>query len=193
MFLLIDNYDSFTYNLYHYLKEIGVDVEVHRHDKITVEDCLSDKYTGIVISPGPCTPNEAGICLDLIAAGFSKKPILGVCLGHQSIAQVFGAQIVKGEKPMHAKISCIQHTKESALYKDIPEKFMVTRYHSLVVKPSTLPSCLKVTAVSEDHVIQSLEHIEFPVYGVQYHPESIASEYGHALLQNFVEIAKGNS
>ncbi len=193
MFLLIDNYDSFTYNLYHYLKEIGVEVEVHRNDQISVEQCLSPKYTGIVISPGPCTPNDAGICLDLIAKSFDKKPILGVCLGHQSIAQVFGAQIVKGEKPMHAKISTIQHTQESRLYDKIPPKLMVTRYHSLVVHPPSLPSCLKVTAVSEDAVIQSIEHIEFPVFGVQYHPESIASEYGHRILENFVEIVKDAS
>jgi anthranilate synthase component II len=190
MILLIDNYDSFTYNLYHYLLEIGAEVEVVRNDVISVDEIAKKKLEGIVISPGPCTPNEAGICLELVTRLQGKVPMFGVCLGHQSIAQSFGAEIIRGDKPMHAKISMIHH-ENTRLFSDIPKSFKATRYHSLIVKRDTLPDCFSVTAVSDDGVIQAIEHKHLPLFGVQFHPESIASEYGHELLSNFLNICKG--
>lgn len=190
MILLIDNYDSFTYNLYHYLLEIGAKVEVHRNDSITVQDIKQRTFDGIVLSPGPCTPNEAGICLELVKQLGSTTPILGVCLGHQTIGQVYGGKVIKGDKPMHAKVTTITHLGNSLLFKDIPTQFKATRYHSLIVERTTLPDCLKITATSDDGVIQALEHVTHPVFGVQFHPESITSEHGHQLLQNFVTITQ---
>ncbi len=190
MFLLIDNYDSFTYNLYHYLLEIGVNVEVYRNDAISLNEIKNKSYKGIIISPGPCTPDEAGICLNVIKNLHEITPIFGVCLGHQSIGQAFGARVIRGEKPMHAKISKIQNLENSLIFKNVPKFFEATRYHSLIVEKNTLPDCLKITATSDDGVIQAMEHIKYPVFGVQFHPESITSEYGHKILENFVNIAK---
>lgn len=190
MLVLIDNYDSFTYNLSHYVKEAGGDVEVYRNDMITADEVLALKPQAILLSPGPCSPNEAGICVELVTkAAEYKIPLMGVCLGHQSIGQAFGGQVVRGEKPMHAKISDIHH-EVSPLFKDIPATFKATRYHSLVVERQTLPDCFMVTATSDDGVIQAMEHKELPLYGVQFHPESIASEYGHKMLENFIAISK---
>lgn len=189
MLLLIDNYDSFTYNLYHYFQEIGATIKVVRNDAITIPEIRTSNYEGIILSPGPCSPTEAGICLDVIIQLGGQIPIFGVCLGHQAIGQAFGGEVVRGPKPMHAKITLIHHT-ESRLFKGIPESFKATRYHSLVVKKETLPSVLKVTATSDDGIIQALEHTSLPIYGVQFHPESITSEYGHDILRNFYQICK---
>jgi anthranilate synthase component 2 len=191
MLVLIDNYDSFTYNLVHYLGELGARCEVFRNDKITVEGVLKLKPKGIVLSPGPCTPNEAGICLDLIAAAGPTIPLLGVCLGHQAIGQAYGGTVIRAPKPMHGKLSKIA-TKAEGLFRGLPKRFEVTRYHSLVVARDGLPNCLKITAetsAAEGSLIMGLQHTTHPVHGVQFHPESIASEYGHALLANFLEIA----
>lgn len=192
MFVLIDNYDSFTYNLYHYLVEVGAEVSVFRNDQITIKEIADLSPEGIILSPGPCTPNEAGICLDVIEAFKEKFPIFGVCLGHQSIAQALGATIIRGPKPMHAKITPIVH-QTSDLFADIPPSFMATRYHSLVVDPDSINTDIKVTALSNDGVIQAIEHPSLPLYGVQFHPESIASEHGHTLLKNFVTIARNQA
>tara|TARA_R110002073_G_scaffold172759_1_gene329986 strand:+ start:1111 stop:1695 length:585 start_codon:yes stop_codon:yes gene_type:complete len=185
MFVLIDNYDSFTFNLWHYLGELGAEVTVHRNDVVTPEDILALKPQGIVISPGPCDPDKAGICLDLIAAAAGKVPILGVCLGHQCIGQVFGAKVVLAPKPMHGKVSTITHDG-TGVFTGIDSPFTATRYHSLTIDPATVPDCLRVTARSEDDVIQGIAHRDMPIYGVQFHPESIASENGHTLLRNFI-------
>jgi anthranilate synthase component II len=189
MVLLIDNYDSFTYNLVHYLGELGANCEVHRNDKITTADVIKKKPKAIVLSPGPCTPNEAGICLDLIAkAGEKQIPLLGVCLGHQSIGQVYGGKVIRAPLPMHGKLSTISHTDKS-VFKGLPKQFQVTRYHSLIVERATLPSALEITAETADGIIMGLAHKTIPAHGVQFHPESIASEQGHALLANFLELA----
>ena len=188
MLVLIDNYDSFTYNLVHFLGELGAACEVHRNDKISVADVIARRPKGIVLSPGPCTPNEAGICLDLVAKAGADIPILGVCLGHQAVGQVYGGKVVRAPAPMHGKLSKIAN-KGKGVFKGLPKKFEVTRYHSLVVARAGLPSCLTVTAETGDGVIMGLQHKTHPVYGVQFHPESIASEHGHALLANFLEIA----
>ncbi|MCJ9428768.1 anthranilate synthase component II [Kordiimonas marina] len=190
MYILIDNYDSFTYNLYHYLVELGADVEVWRNDQISVAEVAAKKPTGIIISPGPCTPNEAGICLELIDAVKGDIPLFGVCLGHQSIGQVFGGEVVRAPYVMHGKTSLISHTGTS-VFKGIPSPYLGTRYHSLVVKRDTLPDCLEITAETEDGLIMGLAHKEYSLHGVQFHPESIASEHGHKLLQNFLDIAEG--
>lgn len=187
MFILIDNYDSFTYNLYHYFRELGVDVVVHRNDKITAEEILALNPQGIILSPGPCTPNEAGICLDLIDKAKSTIPIFGVCLGHQSIGQAFGGDVIRAEKVMHGKISPVSHNN-TGIFKGLPSPFAATRYHSLIVDRDTLPDCLEVTAETEDGIIMGLQHREFNIHGVQFHPESIASEHGHALLKNFIDM-----
>ncbi|WP_262695124.1 anthranilate synthase component II [Kordiimonas aquimaris] len=192
MYILIDNYDSFTYNLYHYLVELGVDVAVYRNDQISVEDVIAKKPKGIVISPGPCTPNEAGICLDLVRALKDTIPILGVCLGHQTIAQVFGASVVKAPYVMHGKTSDIFHSEES-IFANLPSPYVATRYHSLTVDPETIPECLKVTAQTDDGIIMGLSHKEYPLHGVQFHPESIASEHGHDLIRNFIEFCEKES
>ena len=190
--LLIDNYDSFTYNLYHYLMEIGAEVVVARNDAITISVIQSMNPDAIILSPGPCTPNEAGICLELVRELYSSFPIFGVCLGHQSIAQHFGANIIRGDKPMHAQVTPVHHTGH-ALFDRIPKSFKATRYHSLIVDKTTLPAELTAIAQSDDAVIQAIAHTQFPVFGVQFHPESIASEYGHQLLQNFLKIAADKS
>ena len=187
MFVLIDNYDSFTYNLFHYFRELGVEVAVHRNDQITSDGVLALKPQGIILSPGPCTPSEAGICLDLIGKAKTTVPMFGVCLGHQSIGQAFGGNVVRAEKVMHGKISPISHGN-TGIFKDIPNPFTATRYHSLIVERATLPDCLEVTAKTEDGIIMGLQHREFNIHGVQFHPESIASEHGHTLLNNFIKM-----
>ncbi len=189
MFLLLDNYDSFTYNLRHYLGELGAEVEVRRNDAISADEALVLGAEGIVISPGPCDPDRAGICLDVVEKAAGKLSLLGVCLGHQCIGQAFGAKVVLAPKPMHGKVSEITHTGEGVLA-GIPSPFKATRYHSLTLERDSLPDCLKITAESDDGVIQGISHNEFPIHGVQFHPESIASEHGHQLIQNFLDIAK---
>jgi anthranilate synthase component 2 len=188
MLLLIDNYDSFTYNLVHYLGELGARSTVYRNDKISVDDVLAMAPKAIVLSPGPCTPNEAGICLDLIRAAGATIPLLGVCLGHQAIGQAYGGKVVRAPEPMHGKLSNIR-TESRGLFRNLPTRFEVTRYHSLVVERASLPGDLLVTAETDDGVIMGLEHASHPVHGVQFHPESIASEHGHAILANFLEAA----
>lgn len=188
MIILIDNYDSFTYNLVHYLGELGAVVAVHRNDKITVRGVLELKPKAIVLSPGPCTPKEAGICLDLIGAAGATVPLLGVCLGHQAIGDHYGGVVKRAPTPMHGKLSTIRATGRG-LFKGTPKTFEVTRYHSLIVDRATLPSCLKITAETTDGLIMGLQHETYPVHGVQFHPESIASEHGHALLANFLTLA----
>ncbi len=188
MLLLIDNYDSFTYNLFHYLGQLGAEVTVKRNDEITSAEALALRPDAIVLSPGPCTPNEAGICLDLIAKANGSVPILGVCLGHQSIGQVYGGKIVRAPLPMHGKLSRIHHTGKS-VFRGLNNDFLATRYHSLTIAPESMPADLEVTARSEDGVIMGVMHKSHPVHGVQFHPESIASENGHALLQNFLRMA----
>jgi anthranilate synthase component 2 len=188
MLLLIDNYDSFTYNLVHYLGELGGVCEVHRNDQITVAEVMARQPKAIVLSPGPCTPNEAGICLDLIKAAGATIPLLGVCLGHQAIGQAYGGKVIRAPQPMHGKLSTIRHTGEG-LFAGTPDRFQITRYHSLIVERSSLPDCLRVTAETSDGLIMGLAHKSHPVHGVQFHPESIASEHGHDLLANFLRLA----
>ena len=187
MFLLIDNYDSFTYNLFHYLGEIGVEVAVRRNDALSVADALAMRPEAIVISPGPCDPDRAGICLELIRQAAGRVPILGVCLGHQSIGQAFGGRVVRAPRPMHGKTSAVTHSGTD-IFAGLPSPFIANRYHSLMVAREGLPECLVVTAESEDGVVQGIAHRELPLYGVQFHPESIATEHGHALLRNFLAI-----
>jgi anthranilate synthase component 2 len=187
--LLIDNYDSFTYNLFHYLGQLGAEVTVKRNDELTAAGALAMRPEAIVLSPGPCTPNEAGICLDLIKQNAGRVPMLGVCLGHQAIGQVYGGTIVRAPEPMHGKLSTIHHTGKS-VFRGLNNDFQATRYHSLTIAPESMPSVLEVTATSEDGVIQGVMHKTLPIHGVQFHPESIASENGHALLQNFLKLAK---
>ena len=186
MFILIDNYDSFTYNLFHYLGELGARLEVHRNDKISVDEVMAKHPQGIILSPGPCTPDTAGICLDLIQRAAAKVPILGVCLGHQAIGQVYGGAVVRAPKPMHGKLSKVHHTGQG-VFRDVPNDFNATRYHSLTIDPPSFPSELDITAESEDGVIQGLQHKTLPLFGVQFHPESIASEHGHKILANFLQ------
>jgi len=188
MLILIDNYDSFTYNLVHFLGELGANSEVIRNDKITAEEVLKKKPKAIVLSPGPCTPNEAGVCLDLIAKAGAKIPLLGVCLGHQAIGQAYGGKVIRAPEPMHGKLSTITHT-DKGVFRGLPAKIEVTRYHSLIVERKSLPDCLEVNAETSDGIIMGLMHKTHPVHGVQFHPESIASEQGHALLANFLELA----
>ena len=189
MLLLIDNYDSFTYNLFHYLGELGAEVKVVRNDEISAAEALGMKPEGIVLSPGPCTPNEAGICLEVIEQAAGKMPILGVCLGHQAIGQVYGGRVVRAPEPMHGKLSRVHHNGRS-VFRGLNNDFLATRYHSLTIDPPSMPASLDVTATSEDGVIQGVMHKSHPVHGVQFHPESIASENGHALLNNFLQIAR---
>ena len=188
MIVLIDNYDSFTFNLFHYLGGLGADVAVHRNDKIAVGDVLAAEPEAIVLSPGPCTPNEAGICLDLIGQASPQIPILGVCLGHQAIGQAFGGEVVRAPVPVHGKLSEMRHQGES-VFRGINGPFKATRYHSLVVERGSLPNMLSVTAETDDGLIMGLSHKTRPVHGVQFHPESIASEHGHLMLKNFLELA----
>ena len=187
--LLIDNYDSFTYNLFHYLGELGAEVRVVRNDEISAAEALALKPEGIVLSPGPCTPNEAGICLEVIEQAGGSMPILGVCLGHQAIGQVYGGAVVRAPEPMHGKLSRVHHTGKS-VFRGLNNDFLATRYHSLTIDPPSMPPVLEVTATSDDGVIQGVMHKTHPVHGVQFHPESIASENGHALLGNFLSIAR---
>lgn len=188
MLLLIDNYDSFTYNLYHFLGDLGVEVEVVRNDTLSVADAMAKGAEALMISPGPCDPDRAGICLDLINAATGKLPIFGVCLGHQSIGQAFGGKIVRAPELMHGKVSNIEHDGKG-VFNGLPNPLGVTRYHSLTIEPSSLPECLEVTARTTDGVIMGVQHKELPIYGVQFHPESIASEKGHELLANFLDLA----
>ena len=188
MLILIDNYDSFTYNLVHFLGELGAESVVIRNDKVTAEEVIAQKPKAIVLSPGPCTPNEAGVCLDLIAKAGATIPLMGVCLGHQSIGQAYGGKVIRAPVPMHGKLSTIRHTGKG-IFKGLPQDFEITRYHSLIVERETLPDCLEITAETDDGLIMGLQHTSHPVHGVQFHPESIASEYGHALLANFLELA----
>ncbi len=187
MLLLIDNYDSFTYNLYHFLGELGTEVVVRRNDELTPAEALGMQIDGIVLSPGPCTPNEAGICLDVIREAKGRMPILGVCLGHQSIGQAYGGRIVRAPEPLHGKLSRVHHTGKS-VFRGLNNNFLATRYHSLTIAPESMPEVLEVTAKADDGVIMGVMHKSHPVHGVQFHPESIASEQGHALLKNFLDI-----
>jgi anthranilate synthase component II len=185
---LIDNYDSFTFNLVHYLGEQGADVIVWRNDEISVEETLAQRPDAIVLSPGPCTPNEAGICLDLVRAASETTPLLGVCLGHQAIGQAYGGEVVRAPSPMHGKVSRISHNAKG-LFRGLNGPFQATRYHSLVIERSTAPTELEVSAESDDGLIMAVAHRDRPVYGVQFHPESIASEHGRTLLRNFLDLA----
>jgi len=188
MIVLIDNYDSFTFNLVHYLGELGADVDVRRNDKVTTAAVMAASPDAIVLSPGPCTPKEAGICLDLIAQAAPTIPILGVCLGHQAIGDAFGGKVVRAPAPVHGKLSDIGHGGRG-LFRGINGPFKATRYHSLVVERASLPAELDVTAETDDGLVMGLSHRRLPVHGVQFHPESIASDHGHLLLKNFLDIA----
>jgi anthranilate synthase component 2 len=188
MIILIDNYDSFTFNLVHYLGGLGADVVVHRNDKIAADAVVAADPDAIVLSPGPCTPNEAGICLDLIAKASATIPLLGVCLGHQAIGQAFGGDVVRAPVPVHGKLSEVSHGGQG-LFRGINGPFKATRYHSLVVDRKTMPADLAVTAETDDRLVMGLAHTKLPVHGVQFHPESIASEHGHLMLGNFLALA----
>lgn len=188
MILLIDNYDSFTWNLVHYFGQLGAEVEVFRNDELSVSDVQAKGPKAVVLSPGPCDPDRAGICLELVSRLGPTLPILGVCLGHQTIGQVYGGRVVRAGAPMHGKVSVIRNFGTS-VFKGLPEKFEATRYHSLVVDRANLPNSLTITAETEDGTIMGLCHREHPVHGVQFHPESIATEHGHALLKNFLNLA----
>ncbi len=190
MLLLIDNYDSFTFNLYHFLGDLGVEPVVRRNDALTVQDVFAMRPDAVVLSPGPCTPNEAGICLPLIAAAAEAKlPLLGVCLGHQAIGQAFGGEVIRAPEPVHGKVWEVQH-QGADLFAGLPSPLRATRYHSLVVKRGTLPESLAITAETADGLIMGLAHRDLPIHGVQFHPESIASEHGHAILKNFLAQAR---
>jgi anthranilate synthase component 2 len=188
MILVIDNYDSFTYNLVHYLNELGAETRVHRNDQISVRDALGARPEAILLSPGPCTPNEAGICLELIGTAPETMPILGVCLGHQAIGQAFGGEVVRAQALMHGKTSPIHHTG-AGVFAGLKNPFTATRYHSLSVLKGNLPDVLEVTAWTDDGEIMGFRHRTRPVHGVQFHPESIATECGHELLANFLDLA----
>jgi anthranilate synthase component 2 len=189
LLLLIDNYDSFTYNLFHYLAELGADVVVKRNDELTAAEALGLKPEGIVLSPGPCTPNEAGICLEIIEKADGVMPILGVCLGHQAIGQSYGGHVVRAGVPMHGKVSRIHHNGKG-IFRGLNNDFEATRYHSLTIERDSMPAALEITATTADGTIMGVMHKTHPVHGVQFHPESIASENGHALLQNFLTLAR---
>src|SRR5262245_10850725 len=188
MIVLIDNYDSFTFNLFHYLGELGANVAVHRNDKIAPADVIATDPDAIVLSPGPCTPDDAGICLDLIKNASATIPIFGVCLGHQAIGQAFGGAVVRAPVPVHGKLSLIKH-QGAGVFRGINASFQATRYHSLVVERASLPADLKVVADTDDRLIMGIAHERLPVHGVQFHPESIASEHGRVILRNFLELA----
>ena len=188
MIVLIDNYDSFTFNLFHYLGGLGAEVLVHRNDKISADDVVGADPDAIVLSPGPCTPNDAGICLDLIAKASPTIPIFGVCLGHQAIGQVFGGKVVRAPVPVHGKLSLIKH-QGLGVFRGINGPFQATRYHSLVVERTSMPADLAVNADTDDRLVMGLAHAKLAVHGVQFHPESIASEHGHLILKNFLDIA----
>jgi len=186
MILMIDNYDSFTYNLVQYLGELGAEVLVFRNDEISIEKIEAMRPSHIVLSPGPCTPNEAGVTLPVLARLAGKAPILGVCLGHQAIGQAFGGRVVRAKQVMHGKVSRIRHDRQG-VFSDIPDAFVATRYHSLVVQRESLPECLEITAQAEDGEIMGLRHRGLPVEGVQFHPEAMLTEHGHKMLQNFLQ------
>jgi anthranilate synthase/aminodeoxychorismate synthase-like glutamine amidotransferase len=189
MILLIDNYDSFTFNLYHFLGDLGAQIEVRRNDSLTVQEALDLKPEAILLSPGPCTPNEAGICLPLIeAAAATRTPLMGVCLGHQAIGQAFGGVVERAPTPIHGKVWEMRH-RNTDLFAGLPDPFRATRYHSLVVRREGLPEALEATAWTEDGLIMGLAHRELPIWGVQFHPESIASQHGHDILRNFLTMA----
>lgn len=189
MFVLIDNYDSFTYNLYHFLGELGAEVVVHRNDAVGVDEVLDQNPEGIVISPGPCDPDSAGISLDMVHACAERKiPLLGVCLGHEAIGQAMGGKVVRAPEPMHGKLSAIKHNG-SGVFADLESPFRSTRYHSLVIERDSMPDCLEISAETDDGVIMGLAHRSLPLHGVQFHPESIASENGHKLLKNFLSLS----
>mgnify|MGYP001436087745 FL=1 len=190
MLVLIDNYDSFTYNLVHYFEEIGQKVKVFRNDEVQTKEVLDINPDYLVISPGPSTPKNSGICIDLIkenSKNKNPKPLLGVCLGHQAIAEAFGANVIQSGKPIHGKVSKISHYK-SKLFKNIKNPFNATRYHSLIVENKTLPKILEITAITDDKVIMAIQHKKLPIFGVQFHPESIATDFGHQLLKNFLSL-----
>jgi anthranilate synthase component 2 len=188
MILVIDNYDSFTWNLVHYLRELGAEVQVARNDEIHVGEAMASGADGLLISPGPGTPDEAGISLQLVeACAGAKRPLLGVCLGHQAIAQAFGGQVVRAGAPMHGKTCPVDHDG-SGIFAGLPSPFTATRYHSLAVAADSIPPCLMVNATAPDATVQGLRHRELPIHGVQFHPESVASEQGHALLANFIGL-----
>ena len=189
MILLIDNYDSFTFNLYHFLGDVGAQCEVWRNDSLSVAEAMAMEPEAIVLSPGPCTPNEAGICLSLITAAAETIPIFGVCLGHQAIGQAFGGTVTRAPAPMHGKVSSIIHCGTDIL-QGLASPFSATRYHSLIVERDTLPQTLVPTAWTEDGLIMAMHHSSLPIYGVQFHPESIASEHGHKILANFLAMAR---
>ncbi len=186
---LIDNYDSFTWNLVHYLGSLGADVTVYRNDQISTAEVLAAKPDAIVLSPGPCTPKDAGICLDLIRDAKGEVPIFGVCLGHQSIGDAYGGDVIRAPEPMHGKMSEIEHQGET-IFRGINGPFQATRYHSLVVKRDTMPADLTITAQTHDGLVMAVSHRTQPVHGVQFHPESIQSEHGHAILRNFLDLAE---
>jgi len=185
MILVIDNYDSFTYNLFHFLGELGAEIVVKRHDAITAAEALALGPQGIIMSPGPCDPDRAGICLELVAKAAERLPILGVCLGHQVIGQAFGGRVVRAPQPMHGKLSDIRHVGRG-VFSGIPSPFRATRYHSLVVERASLPPAIEITAETDDGIVMGLAHRSRPIHGVQFHPESIASSHGHDLLRNFL-------
>lgn len=188
--LLIDNYDSFTYNLVHYLGTLGADVAVHRNDQLSVADAMAMKPAGILLSPGPCDPDRAGICLALThAAADAHVPLLGVCLGHQTLGQAFGGKVVRAGDIVHGKLGQMHHQSQG-MFAGLPSPFAATRYHSLVVERASLPACLEITAALEDGTIMGLQHRDLPLHGVQFHPESIRSEHGHQMLQNFLDLMK---
>ncbi len=186
---LIDNYDSFTWNLVHYLGELGAEMTVWRNDQISADDVLAARPDAIVLSPGPCTPNEAGICLEIIEKAASKVPLLGVCLGHQSIGQAYGGDVIRAPLPIHGKLATVTHSAKG-LFRGINGSFQATRYHSLVVKRETMPAELEITAETDDSLVMALQHRTAPVFGVQFHPESILSEHGHLMLRNFLDLAQ---
>jgi anthranilate synthase component 2 len=188
MIVLIDNYDSFTFNLFHYISGLGAEVVVHRNDKISADAVIAGEPDAIVLSPGPCTPNEAGICLDLVGKAAGTIPLLGVCLGHQAIGQAFGGKVVRAPVQVHGKLSQIR-SNGTGIFRGINGPFAATRYHSLIVDRATLPRELSVTAETDDKLIMGMAHTSMPVHGVQFHPESIASENGHLILKNFLDIA----
>jgi anthranilate synthase component 2 len=188
MIVLVDNYDSFAFNLVHYLGGLGADVVVHRNDKVAVAEVMAADPEAIVLSPGPCTPNEAGICLDLIKQASPTIPILGVCLGHQAVGQAFGGAVVRAPSPVHGKLSDVRH-QGSGVFRGINGAFKATRYHSLVVDLDSMPDTLEVTADTDDRLVMGMSHKTLPAHGVQFHPESIASEHGHLILKNFLDLA----
>jgi anthranilate synthase/aminodeoxychorismate synthase-like glutamine amidotransferase len=193
MILLIDNYDSFTFNLVQFLGDLGATCDVRRNDKLTPAEALATKPEAILLSPGPCTPTEAGICLDLIAAAANAKiPLLGVCLGHQSIGQAFGAKVIRAPLPVHGKTAQIRHANTD-LFAGLPDPFTATRYHSLIVERETLPDCLGITAWLDDGMIMGLAHKTLPIFGTQFHPESIATSHGHDILANFLALARNDT